>query len=140
MAKGRLKRSGARSMVLGLANQSTRLDCQVLKRQQTSPIFLIAWSVFLGQLSHCDLIWLPQLPRFFLYEEYGAKYESMLQGMGSLSKTLPTWSAYERGIESLVNSLLPHGGGTLSSKKGLTFEDLLIKVCSGSGTFNKQCD
>ena len=60
--------------------------------------------------------------------------------MGSLSKTLPTWSAYERGIESLVNSLLPHGGGTLGSKKGLTFEDLLIKVRSRGGTFGEKCD
>jgi len=41
---------------------------------------------------------------------------------------MPTWSTYERGIESLVNSLLPQSGGTLGSKKGLTFEDLLIKV------------
>ncbi|KAL6714072.1 hypothetical protein ACLMJK_008566 [Lecanora helva] len=78
-----------------------------------------------SNLIHCE-----QLPRFFLYEEYGAKYELMLQSMGSLSKTLPTWSSYERGIESLVHSLLPQNGGTLGSKKGLTFEDLLIKVTS----------
>ena len=52
----------------------------------------------------------------------------MLQNMGSLSKAMPTWSAYERGIESLVNSLVPQGGRMLGNKKGLTFEDLLIKV------------
>ena len=78
--------------------------------------------------AHENLIWWLQLPRFFLYEEYGAKYESMLESMGSLSKTLPTWSAYERGIESLVNSLIPQNGRALGSRKGLTLEDLLIKV------------
>jgi len=65
-----------------------------------------------------------------VYEEYGAKYESMLQNMASLSKTMPTWSAYERGIESLMNSLIPQNGETLGSKKGLTLADLLIKVWS----------
>lgn len=69
-----------------------------------------------------------QLVRFFLYEEYGAKYESMLRNMAMLSKTMPNWSTYERGIESLINSLFPQDGLLEGSKKGLTHEDLLIKV------------
>lgn len=66
--------------------------------------------------------------RFFVYEEYGAKYESMLQNMAALARSMPKWSAYERGIEALVNSLVPQGIGAEGSKKGLTYEDLLIKV------------
>ena len=54
----------------------------------------------------------------------------MLQSMGSFSKTMPTWFAYERGIESLVNSLMAQSDGAFGNRKGLTFEDLLIKVWS----------
>jgi len=68
------------------------------------------------------------MTRFFVYEEYGAKYESMLRDMTTTSKQIPNWHAYERGIEALAHSLLSSNlqGGT--NRKGLTFEDLLIKV------------
>jgi hypothetical protein len=70
-----------------------------------------------------------QLSRLLaIYEEYGAKYESMLRNMSSSSKAMPNWSAYERGIEALVNSLIPQSHGVEGSKKGLTLEDLRIKV------------
>ena len=69
-----------------------------------------------------------QLSRFSLYEEYGAKYESMLRNMAMLSKIIPNWSTYERGIEALVNSFFPQSGVLEGNKKGLTHEDLLIKV------------
>ena len=72
-----------------------------------------------------------QLKRFFLYEEYGAKYESMLRNMAMLSKVIPNWSTYERGIEALVNSLFQQNGVVEGSRKGLTHEDLLIKVSNG---------
>lgn len=62
----------------------------------------------------------------------------MLLNMASLSRTMPTWSAYERGIESLVNSLIPQNIGSLGSKKGLTLEDLLIKVLSTRRLGNMQ--
>jgi len=62
----------------------------------------------------------------------------MLQTMASLSRTMPTWSAYERGIESLMNSLIPQDGGALGSKKGLTFADLLIKVWSPKAQLSTQ--
>lgn len=66
--------------------------------------------------------------RFFIYEEYGANYESMLLDMTSTSKTIPNWHVYERGIEALANSLASADNRAVCSKKGLTFEDLLIKV------------
>ena len=66
-----------------------------------------------------------------MYEEYAAKYESMLRNMASFSKTMPNWAAYERGIEALVNSLVPQSSGIEDSRKCLTLEDLLIKVLLG---------
>ena len=41
---------------------------------------------------------------------------------------MPNWAAYERGIEALMNSLVPQSNGTEDSRKCLTLEDLLIKV------------
>ena len=68
------------------------------------------------------------MTQFFVYEEYGAKYESTLRDMASASKHIPNWHAYERGIEALANSLLTANVHDRSNRKGLTFEDLLIKV------------
>lgn len=66
--------------------------------------------------------------RFFAYEEYGAKYEMMVQDMASTYSSIPNWNAYERGIEALANSLTSINGREANSRKGLTFGDLLIKV------------
>ena len=66
--------------------------------------------------------------RFFVYEEYGAKYEMMLRDLTSTSRSIPNWHAYERGIEALANSLASTNTQGETSRKGLTFEDLLIKV------------
>ncbi len=74
----------------------------------------------------------PQMGRFFVYEEYGAKYESMLLDMTSASKGIANWHVYERGIEALAHSLASTSTRALSCKKGLTFEDLLIKACEES--------
>ena len=69
-----------------------------------------------------------QMSRFFVYEEYGARYETMLCDMTATSKAIPNWHAYERGIEALANTLAPTSGREGFSRKGLTFGDLLIKV------------
>ncbi|KAI4254091.1 MAG: hypothetical protein L6R42_007332 [Xanthoria sp. 1 TBL-2021] len=67
------------------------------------------------------------LGRFFVYEEYGAKYELMLREMSSTSKSITNWHAFERSIEALANSLASSSGSEESARKGLSFEDLLIK-------------
>lgn len=69
-----------------------------------------------------------QMNRFFAYEEYGAKYEMMVQDMTATYNSIPDWHAYERGIEALANSLTSMNGREAHSRKGLTFGDLLIKV------------
>ena len=43
-------------------------------------------------------------------------------------KNMPDWHAYERGIEALANALTPLEDRDGINRKGLTFEDLLIKV------------
>ncbi|MCJ1311062.1 hypothetical protein MMC25_004732 [Agyrium rufum] len=73
-----------------------------------------------------DLKVLVNMSRFFIYEEYGAHYESMLRDMTAQSRAIPHWQAYERGIEALANTLAPTTGEG-PNKKGLTFGDLLIK-------------
>jgi hypothetical protein len=69
-----------------------------------------------------------QMKRFFTYEEYGAKYELMVRDVASTYKTVPSWHAYEKGIESLASFITSINNREAYSKKGLTFSDLLIKV------------
>jgi len=69
-----------------------------------------------------------QMSQFFIYEEYGARYESMLHDMNFASRSIPNWPAYERGLEALANTLAPVNVREGCNRKGLTFGDLLIKV------------
>ena len=52
----------------------------------------------------------------------------MSQGLTSTYKSMPTWQAYERGIEALSKPLESENNREASSRKALTFSDLLIKV------------
>ena len=70
-----------------------------------------------------------QMGRFSVYEEYGAKYAEMSQACASASRSLPDWGVFERGIEALVHHVLGREHAHKGDKKGLTLEDLLIKVC-----------
>lgn len=54
--------------------------------------------------------------------------------MIATSKNIPNWHAYERGIEALANSLAPSRKEDAYTRKGLAFEDLLIKVKSLSSS------
>jgi hypothetical protein len=67
-----------------------------------------------------------RLHAFFAYEEYGAKYERVLREVAA-SKSLPLWSAVEKGVESLALSIASDNDKTFQAKKGLTLGDLLIK-------------
>ena len=70
------------------------------------------------------------MAHFFVYEEYGARYESILRDLASTSKNIPNWRLFEQGIEALSNTFSPMSSRQETSRKGLTFEDLLIKVSS----------
>jgi len=69
--------------------------------------------------------------RFFIYEEYGAKYELMIKDVASAHRTMPKWQSYQKGLEVLASSLGSANNRDDHSKKSLTIGDLLVKV-SGS--------
>ena len=68
--------------------------------------------------------------RFFVYEEYAARYHSMLFDMTFAAKAVSNWEAYERGLEALANTLAPnsHRDREAKGRQSLTLADLLIKV------------
>jgi hypothetical protein len=66
--------------------------------------------------------------RFFIYEEYGAKYEMMIRDIASVHRTIPNWDGYQKGLEALASSLGPLIDQRDQLKKSLTIGDLLVKV------------
>lgn len=66
--------------------------------------------------------------RFFVYEEYGAKYEMMVKDIASTQRTIPQWDTYQQGLEALASSLSSIDSQEKYSKKSLTVGDLLVKV------------
>ncbi|KAI1433737.1 Dbl homology domain-containing protein [Xylaria sp. CBS 124048] len=68
-----------------------------------------------------------KINRFFIYEEYGARYELMIKDIASTHRTLPHWEHYQKGIEALAASLSATNNNTRPSRKSLTIGDLLVK-------------
>jgi hypothetical protein len=66
--------------------------------------------------------------RFFIYEEYGARYELMIKDVASAHQMLPQWGEYQKGIEALAASISAANHHSGHSKKSLTIGDLLVKV------------
>jgi hypothetical protein len=66
--------------------------------------------------------------RFFIYEEYGAKYELMIKDVASTYRTMPQWEMYQKGLEALASSLASINSQYDNSKKALTIGDLLVKA------------
>jgi hypothetical protein len=66
--------------------------------------------------------------RFFVYEEYGAKYESMVRDISSTHRTMPQWDIYQKGLEVLAASLSSINNQNEHLNKSLTVGDLLVKV------------
>lgn len=63
-----------------------------------------------------------------MYEEYGAKYETMVKDVASAYRTIPQWEAYQKGLEALAASLSSINNQTEQFNKSLTVGDLLVKV------------
>ena len=70
--------------------------------------------------------------RFFVYEEYGAKYELMIKDVASTYRTMPQWEIYQKGLEALASSLASINSQHDKSKKALTIGDLLVKASMNS--------
>ncbi|TVY19858.1 Phosphatidylinositol 3,4,5-trisphosphate-dependent Rac exchanger 1 protein [Lachnellula arida] len=68
-----------------------------------------------------------KLSRFFIYEEYGAKYELMIRDTATMYRTMPQWEVYQKGFEALASSLSSMNSQHGSSKKALAIGDLLVK-------------
>ncbi|KAI2635919.1 Dbl homology domain-containing protein [Xylaria nigripes] len=68
-----------------------------------------------------------KMNRFFIYEEYGARYELMIKDVASTHRMLPHWEDYQKGIEALAASLSTANNHSGSSRKSLTIGDLLVK-------------
>ena len=66
--------------------------------------------------------------RFFVYQEYGAKYETMIRDVDSAHKDLPEWESYQKGLEVVASSFTPAQRDPSPLKKSLTIGDLLVKV------------
>jgi hypothetical protein len=66
--------------------------------------------------------------RFFIYKEYGAKYEMMIKDVASAHRTMPQWEMYQKGLEALASSLGSANSHADHSRKSLTIGDLLVKV------------
>ncbi|KXX74960.1 T-lymphoma invasion and metastasis-inducing protein 1 [Madurella mycetomatis] len=72
-------------------------------------------------------IFLKKMSRFFIYEEYGAKYELMVRDVASAHRTIPGWLSYQKGLEALAASLVSADGQADQSRKSLTISDLIVK-------------
>jgi hypothetical protein len=70
------------------------------------------------------------MKRFFTYEEYGAHWTTMSQDLTTTCRGLRGWQEYERGVEALSKVVASENNRTTSSRKALSFPDLLIKACT----------
>ncbi|EYB23901.1 hypothetical protein FG05_01266 [Fusarium graminearum] len=66
-----------------------------------------------------------RMHQFFVYREYGAKYETMIKDVTSALDSLPEWEAHQKGLEAFAFTI----GAAPSSndRKSLTIGDLLVK-------------
>lgn len=70
------------------------------------------------------------MSRFFIYKEYGAKYEMMIQETASAKEAFPSWDLNQKGLEAL-SALLCSGSDTeYNTRRASTMKDLLVKVSS----------
>ncbi len=68
------------------------------------------------------------MSRFFVYEEYGAKYDLMMKDVTVIQRMMPLWDRYQKGLEALASTIGPVGNYDDQSKRAGTVYDLLVKV------------
>ncbi|CVK83039.1 uncharacterized protein FMAN_00653 [Fusarium mangiferae] len=66
-----------------------------------------------------------RMHRFFIYQEYGAKYEMMIKDATSALENLPEWELHQKGLEAFAFTMEPSPSS--DSRKALTIGDLLVK-------------
>ena len=76
----------------------------------------------------------PKMNRFFIYKEYGAKYEMMIKDIASVQRAIPALDTHVKGIEILASSLGSEKKRNEDTKKrALSIGDLLVKVSTSPG-------
>ncbi|RGP75012.1 hypothetical protein FLONG3_5880 [Fusarium longipes] len=71
-----------------------------------------------------------RIHRFFVYREYGAKYEIMIKDATSALESLPEWEAHQKGLEAFVFTI--EASPLSKNRKSRTIGDLLVKVCTSA--------
>ncbi|PFH62541.1 hypothetical protein XA68_13123 [Ophiocordyceps unilateralis] len=72
-------------------------------------------------------IFAKKMNRFFIYKEYGAKYELMIKDVASANQAMPQWETYQKGLETLASILGCAKNAPDQCKKALKMGDLLVK-------------
>ncbi|KAK3310094.1 uncharacterized protein B0T15DRAFT_481585 [Chaetomium strumarium] len=72
-------------------------------------------------------VFLKRMNRFFIYEEYGAKYELLTKDVLAAHRAIPGWPSYQKGLEILASSLGSADSQDGQARKSLTIADLLMK-------------
>ncbi|KAL2264265.1 hypothetical protein VTK26DRAFT_8468 [Humicola hyalothermophila] len=72
-------------------------------------------------------LFLERMDRFFLYEEYGAKYELMIKDVAEVHRAMPGWPSYQKGLEVFAASMGSAKSRLGEARKSLTIADLLVK-------------
>lgn len=80
-----------------------------------------------------------QVNRFFIYKEYGAKYEMMMKDVASANQAMPQWETFQKGLEALATILSSVKNAEERSRKALTIADLLVKVSCLGGDWSVGC-
>ncbi|KAF5722137.1 hypothetical protein FMUND_3157 [Fusarium mundagurra] len=70
-----------------------------------------------------------RMHRFFMYQEYGAKYEMMIKDATSALENLPEWELHQKGLEAFAFTMEPSPSS--DRRKALTIGDLLVKSPAG---------
>jgi hypothetical protein len=69
-----------------------------------------------------------QMNRFFIYKEYGARYEIMTKDVSVARQVMPQWETYQKGLETLASAFGSAKDSECRLRKALTMGDLLVKV------------
>ncbi|KAG8349933.1 hypothetical protein FVEN_g11897 [Fusarium venenatum] len=66
-----------------------------------------------------------RMHQFFVYREYGAKYEIMIKDVTSALESLPEWETHQKGLEAFAFTI--GTSPSCNNRKSLTIGDLLVK-------------
>ncbi|ORY15712.1 Rho guanyl nucleotide exchange factor [Clohesyomyces aquaticus] len=122
------------------AARRLRHSLEIGRSPDRRPRALVADTKTVGEVAK---IFNKYMKRFFAYEEYGAHWTTMSHDLTSMCKGFQGWNEYERGIEALSKLVASENNKEASSRKALSFSDLLIKpiqrVCKYPLLFDDLC-